>query len=70
MSTYDLMKDLSNVTLDRSKSYNEGSYNYAFAFGWFVSEMQANLDEMGLTKKQLKVLEDRLAKLQKLTYSA
>jgi len=66
MSVHDLMTELSNLTLDRSKIYNEGTYNYAFAFGWFVSDMKINLDEMGLTKKQLKVLEDRINKLKKL----
>ena len=66
MSTYDLMTELSNLTLDRSKKYNEGTFNYSFAFGWFVSEMGANLSDMGLTKKQLKVVEDRIAKLKRL----
>lgn len=67
MSVYDIVKDLSECSLDRSKKYNEGDQNYAFAFGWFVSEMQANLDNMGLTKKQLKVLEDRIQTLKKIS---
>jgi ribosomal protein S15P/S13E len=29
-----------------------------------VAELQTDLDEMGLTKKQMKVLHDRIAKLQ------
>lgn len=69
MNTYELMTEYSKVCLARSKKY-AGVDNYAFAFGWFTSEMQATLDDLGLNKKQLKVLEDRLAKLQKLTYSA
>lgn len=66
MNTYDLMTELSNLTLDRSKIYNEGSNNYAFAFGWFVSDMGITLDDMRLTKKQLKVIEDRINKLKRL----
>lgn len=66
MSVHDLMTELSKLTLDRSKIYNEGTYNYAFSFGWFVSEMRTNLDDMGLTKKQIKILEDRINKLKKL----
>ena len=61
-----MMTDLSKLALKRSEKYNDGEQNYSFSFGWFVSEMQANLDEMGLSKKQLKVLEDRIAKLSKL----
>ena len=66
MSVYDIVTELSKCALDRSKKYNEGSENYPFSFGWFVAEMQADLDQMGLTKKQLKVLENRVSSLKKL----
>jgi hypothetical protein len=66
MSTYDLMTELSNLTLDRSKKYTDGTFNYSFAFGWFTYDMGVTLEEMGLTKKQLKVLEDRINKLKRL----
>lgn len=57
----DLVTGLSKVALERSVKYNgpDGT-NYAYAFGWFVSEMRNNLEDMGLTKKQVKVLQDRL----------
>ncbi len=67
MNTYDLMTDYSKVALERSKKYNGGYQSYSFAFGWFTSEFKQTLDDLGLSKKQMKILEDRLAKLQKLT---
>lgn len=70
MNTYEMMTEYSKVCLERSKKYNGGSESYSFAFGWFTSEMQATLDDLGLNKKQMQVLQDRLEKLQKLTYSA
>lgn len=66
MNVYDAVDSLSKIALERSKIYNDGEQNYAFAFGWFNSDIQALLDDMGLTKKQLKVLSDRLAQLEKL----
>ena len=67
MDTYDLMTEYSKVCLARSKKY-DGVDNYAFAFDWFTSEMGINLDELGLNKKQMKILNDRLEKLKKLTF--
>lgn len=67
MSIYDMVTDLSKLALKRSEKYNGGDQSYGFAFGWFVGELQADLDDMGLTKKQLKVLSDRIEKLQKLS---
>lgn len=64
MTIYNLVEDLSNLALSKSKRAM-GEENYAYAFGMFVAEMQADLDEMGLNKKQLKVFEDRIASLRK-----
>ena len=66
MSVYDSVDALKAVALERSKKYNEGTENHAFAFGWFAADMQAILDEMGLSKKQMKVLEDRIVRLNKI----
>lgn len=66
MSIYDLVQELCDLSKERSKIYNKGTICPSFALGWFMGEMQANLDEMGLSKKQLKVLESRIARLKKL----
>ena len=66
MSVYDSVDALKSVALERSKIYNEGTENHAFAFGWFAADMQTILDEMGLSKKQLKVLEDRIVRMNKI----
>lgn len=65
MSVYELLDTLSDLALEKSEQ-RLGEQNYAYAFGMVVSELQADLDEMGLTKKQLKVLEDRIVKLKRL----
>lgn len=64
MEIYEIIEDLSNIALEQSKK-RMGEENYAYAFGMFCSEMQADLDEMGLSKKQLKVLQDRIVSLRK-----
>jgi len=66
MNIYDLVDSIAKVSLERSKKYNDGSENYAFAFEWLKSELQADLDQMGLTENQLKVLSARLNSLEKL----
>lgn len=66
MSVYDLVHELGDLSKERSKIYNKGTVCHSFAFGWLMGEMQANLDEMGLSKKQLKVLENRIIRLKKL----
>ena len=67
MSTYDLVHELCDLSKERSKIYNGGKVCQSFALGWFMGEMQANLDEMGLSKKQLKVLESRIARLKRMS---
>ena len=66
MSIYDMVHELGELAKERSKIYNKGTVDHSFAFGWIIGDMQANLDEMGLTKKQLKVLEDRIVRLKKM----
>lgn len=66
MSVYELVDELHELAKERSKKYNNGTVCHSFALGWFMADMQANLDNMGLTKKQLKVLEDRIAKMKKI----
>lgn len=66
MSVYDSVDVLKFVALERSKKYNGGDENHAFAFGWFAADMQAILDEMGLSNKQMKVLEDRVVRMIKM----
>jgi hypothetical protein len=63
MNVYEMLDTLSDLTLEKSKQ-RMGEHNYAYAFGMVVAELQADLDEMGLTKKQMKVLHDRITKLQ------
>ena len=66
MSVYDMVHELGELAKERSKIYNKGEVCHSFALGWFMSDMQANLDNMGLSKKQMKVLEDRIVRLKKL----
>ena len=63
MNVYEMLDTLSGLALEKSKQ-RMGEHNYAYAFGMVVAELQADLDEMGLTKKQMKVLHDRITKLQ------
>ena len=64
MTVYDILDKITGLALNKSKKIY-GETNYAYAFGAVVGELQADLDDMCLSKKQLKVLEDRLSKLQK-----
>ena len=66
MSVYDSVDALKMIALERSKKYNGGEQCHPFAFGWFAADMQAILDEMGLSKKQMKVLEDRIVRMNKM----
>jgi len=63
MNIYDTITKMSQLSLDFAQK-RIGEQNYAYAFGMFTSEMQADLDEMNLTKEQQKVLLDRIAKLE------
>lgn len=66
MNVYDLVHELGELAKERSKIYNKGTVCHSFALGWFMGDMQNNLDEMGLSKKQLKVLENRIVKMKKI----
>lgn len=66
MNVYDLVRQLYDLSKERSRVYNNGEICHSFAGGWFMADMQANLDNMGLSKKQLKVLEERIAKMKKI----
>ena len=68
MNVYELLETLSATALEKSRQ-RMGEVSYPYAFGMVVAELQADLDEMGLTKKQLKVLQERVEKLQKLTFA-
>jgi hypothetical protein len=63
MDIYDIIAKISQLSLEFSEKRMKEP-NYAYAFGMFVAEMQADLDEMNLTKKQYKVLLDRIARLE------
>ena len=66
MSTHDLAKELGRQALNRSKIYNKGVEDYAFAFGWLVGDVGTILDDMNLTKKQIEVLSRRIQQLENL----
>lgn len=65
MNVYDAMRELGEIAKKRSQIYNAGKVETSFAFGWFLADMQSNLDNMNLTKKQMKVLEDRIASMKR-----
>ena len=69
MNVYELLDTLSATALEKSRQ-RMGEQSYPYAFGMVVAELQANLDEMGLNKKQLKMLQERVQKLQELTFAA
>lgn len=57
MDTYDMIKKLSNAALDKGSKYNgDGSNNYAYSFGCFVSQVECILNDLDLTDTQLKQL--------------
>ena len=57
MNTYDLIKKLSDHALDKGSKYNgDGSSNYAYSFGCFVSQVECVLNDLNLTDAQLKQL--------------
>ena len=66
MDIRDLTSELGKQALNRSKIYNKGVENHAFAFGWFVGDIGTVLDDMCLTKKQVEVLTRRIKQLENL----
>ena len=60
MNTKEYINSLEKIVINLSKEFNEGNPSYPYAFGYFVSQMGNTLDELNLSKKQLKVLETRL----------
>lgn len=66
MSVQDLATDLGVQAINRSKIYNKGEANHAFAFGWFVGDIGTILSDMNLSKKQIEVLSRRVKHLEKL----
>lgn len=65
MNVYDMIDSIATLALKKGEE-RMGERCYAYAFGMMVAEIQADLDEMGLTKTQLKVLEKRIERLQKI----
>ena len=66
MDIRELTSELGKQALNRSKIYNKGADDYAFGFGWFVSDIGTVLDDMNLTKKQVEVLAHRIKQLENL----
>lgn len=56
MNESDATNMLKNGALARSKIYNNGDMNYAFAFGYLTGDITSFLQELNLNRKQLKVL--------------
>lgn len=63
---FDLVERLSEHAKNRSKIYNKGHVEYAFSLGWFTGDVKRLLEDMQLTKKQLKFLENRVAQLDRM----
>lgn len=61
MNTKEYINSMESIVIKLSKEFNEGNPSYPYAFGYFVSQMGITLDELNLSKKQLKVLETRLS---------
>lgn len=58
------IENVQNACIEISKCTNDsGDTNYPYAFGYFISQLQWTLNDLDLTKKQLKVLETRLNRL-------
>lgn len=56
MNESDAIDMLKNGALAKSKIYNNGDMNYAFAFGYLTGDITSLLQELQLNKKQLKIL--------------
>lgn len=67
MNVVDIVDGIKDISLARSRIYNGGTENYPFAFGWLCGELARDLEDLGLNKRQLKVLADRLAVLESIT---
>lgn len=61
----DAVEEFSKFAIAKSEvaDVNDGKVSYAYAFGWFVSDMSMLMRDMNLTKKQQMVLADRLDRL-------
>lgn len=61
----DAVEELSKVAIEKSKTadVNDGQVSYAYALGWFVTDISMLMAELNLTKKQQMVLVDRLDRL-------
>jgi TATA-binding protein-associated factor Taf7 len=66
MIVYDLIDEFYKDILEKSKvASNSDTYNYPYAMGYFVSNIECMLDEMELSKKQLDTMRkyiDRIIK--------
>lgn len=63
---YDLIESISDIALSYSKRYDTVS-NYAYAYGYFKSQIQVSLTEMDLTTKQIEILKDSIKRMQTLS---
>lgn len=61
----DAVEELSKVAIEKSKTadVNDGQVSYAYALGWFVTDISMLMAELNLTKKQQMVLMDRLSRV-------
>ena len=55
----DFISSVENLSFERSVE-SVGNKNYAYAYGYFSSVMSNTLENLNLTKKQKKVLEQQL----------
>lgn len=58
MNESDAINTLKTSALAKSKIYDNGNMNYAFALGYLSGDISTLLQELNLNKKQLKILEN------------
>lgn len=60
MSLYQSVTQYGNSIIEKSQDYTDNkTVNYAYAMGYFISSMGCLLDELNLTKEQLKIVNKR-----------
>ena len=54
----DLIDQLAKNAIECSRQRNNGDVCYAYSYGFFSSSMQALIEDLGLTKKQMAALQE------------